>query len=159
MSVRERAGARGWRERQREKQTPHWAGSPMRGSIPGPRDHDLSPRQTLVWLTCCQSSDWATQVPQDFSDFKPLNEYIRILPKQMYLYFSHSMTLPSQLLAVGTLPKLLSKKCLLTCHHTTLRKAIILGFTEIEAWTTDILKRMHKGGHVGMDRDVILHVL
>ena len=30
------------REGQREKQTPHWAGSPMRGSNPGPWDHDLS---------------------------------------------------------------------------------------------------------------------
>ena len=40
--------------REREKQTPHWAGSLMRGSILGHRDHDLSGRQTL---------NWATQVP------------------------------------------------------------------------------------------------
>ena len=35
--------------RQREKQAPHWAESPMRGSIPGPWDHDLSRRQMLNW--------------------------------------------------------------------------------------------------------------
>ena len=33
---------------EKEKQTPNWAGSPLWGSIPGPRDHDLS---------------WTTQVP------------------------------------------------------------------------------------------------
>ena len=31
-----------WQQRQREKQAPPEAGSPMWGSIPGPRDHDLS---------------------------------------------------------------------------------------------------------------------
>jgi len=30
------------RQRKREKQAPCSAGSPMWGSIPGPRDHDLS---------------------------------------------------------------------------------------------------------------------
>ena len=34
-------------QRAREKQMPHGAGSPMRDSIPGPRGHDLSPRQML----------------------------------------------------------------------------------------------------------------
>jgi len=29
-------------KQQREKQAPRRAGSPMRGSIPGPEDHDLS---------------------------------------------------------------------------------------------------------------------
>ena len=33
-------------------------GSPMRDSIPGPQDHDLSQRQML--------NHWATQVPQSF---------------------------------------------------------------------------------------------
>ena len=33
------------RENKKEKQAPHWAGSPMRGLIPGPRNHDLSQRQ------------------------------------------------------------------------------------------------------------------
>ena len=39
------------RHRQREKQVPH--GEPMWDSIPGPRDHNLSRRQTL--------NRWATQ--------------------------------------------------------------------------------------------------
>ena len=38
-------------ERQREKQTPRWAGSPMQDSIPGPRDHDLSQSQTVNLLS------------------------------------------------------------------------------------------------------------
>ena len=29
-------------QREREKQTPHRAGSPVQGLIPEPRDHDLS---------------------------------------------------------------------------------------------------------------------
>ena len=41
--VRERAQAGGCR--QREKQTPHQAGSLMQDSIPGPQDHELSQRQ------------------------------------------------------------------------------------------------------------------
>ena len=36
-------GEEQWRKQ--EKQAPHWGGSPMRGSIPGPWDHDLSQRQ------------------------------------------------------------------------------------------------------------------
>ena len=39
----------------RGKRSRLYAGSPMRDSIPGPRDHDLSQRQTL--------NHWATQVP------------------------------------------------------------------------------------------------
>ncbi|XP_064447640.1 gamma-aminobutyric acid receptor-associated protein-like 1 isoform X5 [Mirounga angustirostris] len=39
------------RQRQREKQASRGAGSPMRDSIPGPRDHDLSRRQTLNRLS------------------------------------------------------------------------------------------------------------
>ena len=39
------------RQRERKKQTPHWAGSLMRGSIPGPGDHDLSGRQMLNRVT------------------------------------------------------------------------------------------------------------
>ena len=38
-------------------------GSPMRVSIPGPRDHALGPRQTL--------NHWATQVPQCVPNLKP----------------------------------------------------------------------------------------
>jgi len=38
-------------ECQREKQTPQWARSPIWGSIPGLRDHDLSRRQTSNWLS------------------------------------------------------------------------------------------------------------
>ena len=38
------------------------AGSLMQDSIPGPRDHDLSWRQTL--------NHWATQVPQDLENIK-----------------------------------------------------------------------------------------
>ena len=34
-------------QRQREKQAPWSAESPMQDSIPGPRDHDLSQRQAL----------------------------------------------------------------------------------------------------------------
>jgi len=41
------------RQSETEKQDPCWVGNPMRGSIPGPRDHDLSRRQT--------PNDWATQ--------------------------------------------------------------------------------------------------
>ena len=46
-SKQERAGAGEQRE---EKQAPHWAGSRMWGSIPGPQDHDLSRRQMLNQL-------------------------------------------------------------------------------------------------------------
>ena len=38
-------------EGQREKQTPYWAGSLMKDSIPGPWEHDLSWRQMLDWLS------------------------------------------------------------------------------------------------------------
>ena len=37
--------------REREKQTPCLAGSPMLDSIPGPWDHDLSWRQAPKWLS------------------------------------------------------------------------------------------------------------
>ena len=37
-------------DRERGKQTPHWAGSLMCDSIPGPWDHDLSRRQRLNLL-------------------------------------------------------------------------------------------------------------
>ena len=36
---------------QREKQTPHWAGNLMQGSIPGPQDHNLSQKQTPKQLS------------------------------------------------------------------------------------------------------------
>jgi len=42
-TVREGTQAGEW---EREKQASRGAGSPMRGPIPGPRDHDLSRRQT-----------------------------------------------------------------------------------------------------------------
>ena len=38
------------RERQREKQTPHWTRNLTQGSIPEPDDHDLSQRQQLSQL-------------------------------------------------------------------------------------------------------------
>ena len=38
-------------QREREKQTPCWAGNPIRGSIPGPWDHNLSQRQQLIRLS------------------------------------------------------------------------------------------------------------
>ena len=38
-------------QREREKQIPHWAGSLMQDSIPGPQDHDLRQRQMLKWLS------------------------------------------------------------------------------------------------------------
>ena len=38
-------------QREREKQTPHWAGSPMCGLIPGPQDHDLTWRQQVNQLS------------------------------------------------------------------------------------------------------------
>ena len=38
-------------QREREKQTPCWAGKSTRGWIPGPWDHDLSWRQSLNWLS------------------------------------------------------------------------------------------------------------
>ena len=38
-------------QREREKQTPCWAGSPMWCSIPGPWDHNLNQRQTLNQLS------------------------------------------------------------------------------------------------------------
>jgi len=47
--MRETAHERG--EGQREKQTPCRAGSPMRDSIPGLQDHDLSRRQSLNQLS------------------------------------------------------------------------------------------------------------
>jgi len=39
------------RQREREKQTPRGAGSPLWDLIPGPRDHYLSQRQTLNRLS------------------------------------------------------------------------------------------------------------
>ena len=39
------------RQREKEEQVPHWTGSPMQGSVPGPWDHDLSWRQTLNQLS------------------------------------------------------------------------------------------------------------
>ena len=47
LTERERAHKQGERQREREKQTPFQTGSLTRGSIPGPQDHDLSPKQML----------------------------------------------------------------------------------------------------------------
>ena len=43
--------SRGERQRQRDKQTPHWAGSPTWDSIPGSGDHYQSQRETLNHLS------------------------------------------------------------------------------------------------------------
>ena len=43
--------SRGEEQREREKQIPHWAVSQIWGSVPRPRDHDLSRRQVLNWLS------------------------------------------------------------------------------------------------------------
>ena len=48
---RERESRRSDRQRGKEKQTPHRAGSPTQGLIPGSQDHDLSQRQTLQQLS------------------------------------------------------------------------------------------------------------
>ena len=58
-------------EREREKQVPGWAGSPMWGSTPGPWDQELSPRQKLNQLShpgaklfhLCQTSNLPTKLP------------------------------------------------------------------------------------------------
>ena len=42
------------RQREWEKQIPHWARSPMWGPIPGPWVHDSSQRQRLNWLSLTQ---------------------------------------------------------------------------------------------------------
>ena len=54
-----RAQAGGAAEREREKQAPCWAGSPMRGSIPGPWDHDLNWRKTLNWQNHPAAAPWS----------------------------------------------------------------------------------------------------
>ena len=43
----EREKKQGWGQRETEKQAPHGAGRPTQGLTPGPRDQDLSRRQTL----------------------------------------------------------------------------------------------------------------
>ena len=54
---REQAGRKGGKEwmgegeREREKNTPNWAESPIRGSISGPWDYDPSQRQMLNQLS------------------------------------------------------------------------------------------------------------
>jgi len=48
---REREHEQWERQRERKKQTPRRVRSPMWDSIPGPRDHDLSRRQTLNHLS------------------------------------------------------------------------------------------------------------
>ena len=50
---REREGTsrQSGRQKEREKQAPHWGGSLMQGSVPGLWDHDLSQRQTLNRLS------------------------------------------------------------------------------------------------------------
>ena len=45
MSKREHE--QGEEQKERKKQTPHWAGTMMQGSSLGPGDHDLSQRQTF----------------------------------------------------------------------------------------------------------------
>lgn len=45
LTEREITSRQRGRQRERGKQAPCWAESPMRDSIPGPRDHDLSRRQ------------------------------------------------------------------------------------------------------------------
>ena len=47
----QRAQKQGEQQREREKQIPHRAGNLMSGSIPGPRDHDLSQRQMFNRLS------------------------------------------------------------------------------------------------------------
>lgn len=44
-------GERERAQREKGKETPHCAGSPMRGSVPGPWDHDLSQRQMLIQVS------------------------------------------------------------------------------------------------------------
>lgn len=69
-----------------------------------------------------------------FSDFKSLNENGRILSKQTRLYFSLSVSFPSQPLPAMAVPQLLPllyRRRSLTRHHT-LRKAITLRFTGTE---------------------------
>ena len=56
LFIREQSGRD--REMERQRQTPHWARSLMRGSIPGPLDHDLSWGQVLNQLS-------HTGAPQD----------------------------------------------------------------------------------------------
>jgi len=55
LFIFQRVGEHKQGEWEGEKQASRWAGSLMRGSIPGPWDHDLSRRQTF--------NDWATQAP------------------------------------------------------------------------------------------------
>ena len=59
---RERTSRGNSRQREREKQASCWARNPMWGWIPGPRDHDLSQRQTLNRL----SQPGAPQKPHFF---------------------------------------------------------------------------------------------
>ena len=47
LFIREREWVKGKRQREREKQTFCWTGSPMWGSIPQPWDHNLSWKQML----------------------------------------------------------------------------------------------------------------
>ena len=115
---------RGEWQRQREKQTPRWAGSLTRGSIPGPWDQDLSRRQTLY--------DWATQAPQalGFPTLKPgLNSYI-------YIYF---LNFPNLKLDNGTLANNLNPRHLDSVCLFILR--IYLFILERES--------VHEGLHVG----------
>ena len=52
LYLRERKStSRSGKQMEREKQTPHWAGSSMWNSIPGPWDPNLSGRQMLNQLS------------------------------------------------------------------------------------------------------------
>ena len=51
LTERERTHRQSSKQREREKQAPRWAESPIWGSILGSWDHDLSQRQTLNQLS------------------------------------------------------------------------------------------------------------
>ena len=71
------------RENEREKHAPRWAGSPMRGLIPGLWDHDLSWRQTF--------KHWATHAPLPFEDFISYVLILKCFIQQMIDLFINSV--------------------------------------------------------------------
>ena len=66
LTERERECTNRGSSRQREKQAPHWAWSPMWGLIPGLGDQDLSRRRMLHRQRCpgTRTSDFEKKLPQ-----------------------------------------------------------------------------------------------
>ena len=99
----ENAWAEGEGQKEREKQTPHWAESLTWSLIPGPQDNDLSQRQTLnLWARHPRSSVNLNQL---------LNTYFSLIKEELYKLFhsTHALWIKNIELSLFSVVKIIIK--------------------------------------------------